>query len=405
MKRVIVSLNWGDTQQEVGELVGQGTNIFFRYRDSFLGSGLLISPIHLPLGGGTHRAQTTAFDGLFGVFGDSLPDGWGRLLLDRVLQERGRLGDIDTLDRLCYVGDRGMGALSYRPANDYPSRPQLDQIQLDQLAAASQSILSEGTSDTIDDLLVAAASSGGARPKIVVGYNEATEQLMPYAPAMPSGFDAWMIKFPALNDPADIAQAEYAYHLMAVDAGIEMSACRLFTGRSGRKYFGTRRFDRIGNQRLHLHSASGLLHDNFRLSQMDYGHLMDAAFQLEKQMSAYHKVLRLAAFNVFAHNRDDHSKNFSFLMSSDGTWRMAPAYDLTFSQTAHGQHSTTVAKEGKHPTAAHLLELARTFQVPDARTLIDQVKTVVSDWPTYAARTGVGRVSAQRIQKNIQSML
>jgi serine/threonine-protein kinase HipA len=180
-----------------------------------------------------------------------------------------------------------------------------------------------------------------------------------------------------------------------------MSECRLFESKSGNTYFGTKRFDRQGNKRLHLHSAAGIMHDNFRLSTLDYGHLMDCAFQLERDVKAYEKVLRLAAFNVFAHNRDDHSKNFSFLMDASGKWRLAPAYDLTFSYSGHGMHSTMIAGESAKPTRMHLMKLATYFNVKNANTIIEEVQHVVNNWKKYAASYGVKNASKNSIQKVI----
>ncbi len=174
---------------------------------------------------------------------------------------------------------------------------------------------------------------------------------------LPDGYEHWMIKFPSSFDRLDISTIEFAYYKMALDSGIKMSKSELFTGVSGKTYFGTRRFDRHVNDRLHLHSAAGMMHDNFRLSNLDYGNLMECAFRLERDVNAYEKILRLAAFNVFANNRDGHSKNFSFLMDSNGNWKVAPAYDLTFSSSGHGMHSTMVAGESANPTKKHFLGL------------------------------------------------
>jgi serine/threonine-protein kinase HipA len=188
---------------------------------------------------------------------------------------------------------------------------------------------------------------------------------------------------------------------MATDAGIEMSECQLFKGQSGKAYFGTKRFDRQGNNRLHLQSAAGMMDDNFRLSTLDYGHLMDCAFRLERDVKAYEKVLRLAAFNVFANNRDDHSKNFSFLMDATGKWQLAPAYDLTFSYSGHGFHSTMVAGESAKPTREHLMKLATHFNIKNAATVIDEVQSVIANWKKYAALYGVKSASKKQIQKVI----
>jgi len=214
---------------------------------------------------------------------------------------------------------------------------------------------------------------------------------------LPLGFEHWLIKFPTSIDPKDVAKTEMAYHRMALAAGLEMTECQLFKSKSGQVFFGTKRFDRNGNDRLHLHSAAGLLHDNFRLTNIDYGHVMDAAFRLEKDARVYEKVLRLAAFNVFAHNRDDHSKNISFLMDATGAWRLAPAYDLTFSQSSHGYHSMTVAGESKQPGSEQILELAKSFSVKKPARMIDEVRTAIAQWPEYAAEAEVPKATAHRI--------
>ncbi len=186
---------------------------------------------------------------------------------------------------------------------------------------------------------------------------------------------------------------------MALDAGINMNPCKLFRTKSGNVFFGTKRFDRTTNGKLHLHSAAGLLHDNFRLSTMDYGHLMDASFRIEKDVLAHEKILRIAAFNVFSHNRDDHSKNISYLMDNQGKWQVAPAYDLTFSNSSHGFHSTMISGESEHPNKSNLLALANHFKIKDAKTIIEQVQNAISNWATYAKDAGVETESKILISK------
>jgi serine/threonine-protein kinase HipA len=330
-----------------------------------------------------------------------LPDGWGRLLLDRALLSRGvNLDNITVLDRLAFVGSNGMGALIYKPEMEElgDENPSLD---LDELAQASIQVVAGTAIDVLDDLYKLGGSSGGARPKILVGYNSISNELTGGGKTIPENFEHWLIKFPSSLDKPDIANIEYAYYKMALDAGILMSDSRLFKGKSGKVYFGTKRFDRIGNNRLHLHSAAGIMHDNFRLSNLDYGNLMDCAFKLEKDVRAYEKVLRLAAFNVFAHNRDDHSKNFAFLMNELGTWKLAPAYDLTFSNSGHGMHSTMVANESANPTKKHLMELAEYFKIRNANTIIEQVQSVIFNWKMYAEQANVSSISKNQIEKVI----
>jgi serine/threonine-protein kinase HipA len=405
VKKIIASIQFDAEAIEVGELVSDNRLIYFKYYPEFLKRGLDISPIKLKLNTDINKANEQPFDGLFGVFADSLPDGWGKLLLDRALAARGiSIANLSPLNRLAIVGSQGMGALVYKPEISIENRDYF-KIELDDIAKATKRIIAGTATDVLDEIFRLGGSSGGARPKILVGYNPMTQELMSADKELPPQFEHWLIKFPAFSDSKDIANIEYAYHKMAIDAGIEMSDCQLFEGKSGNTYFGTKRFDRQGNNRLHLHSAAGIMHDNFRLSTLDYGHLMDCAFHLERDVKAYEKVLRLAAFNVFAHNRDDHSKNFSFLMDATGKWRFAPAYDLTFSYSGHGLHSTMIAGESAKPTRTHLMKLATYFNVKNAATLIDEVQNVVNNWKKYAGLYGVKNSSTNSIQKVISSTL
>lgn len=401
VEKLIVSISLGRQEIELGELVSLRKKIYFKYYPEFIDRGIQISPFKMPLSDKLLSADTEPFDGLFGVFSDSLPDGWGQLLLNRALSSRGiLLSQISPMDRLAYVGLGGMGALIYRPeiSQEYDSRKTLE---LDSIADQVNHVLEGTSSNVIEELLALGGTSGGARPKIFAGYNSATDNLIHGSADLPDGSEFWIIKFHSSSDPIDIANIEYAYYKMALDAGIEMNQCRLFTGDSGKKYFGTKRFDRVDGQRLHMHSASGLMHDNFRLSNMDYGHLMDCAFKLENHVTAYEKVLRQAAFNIYAHNRDDHSKNISFLMDQNGAWRLAPAYDLTFSSSSHGLHSTMIAGESKAPGRKHLLDLAKHFSMKNPNEIIDRVQDIISNWSKYAINSGVETRSMNLIKKTI----
>ncbi|WP_066631105.1 type II toxin-antitoxin system HipA family toxin [Labilibacter marinus] len=399
VKNILVSLDIEGQSHELGELVLNNRTIYFRYNTNFLKLGINISPIKLPLSSEIATAGPEPFEGLFGVFSDSLPDGWGKLLLDRTLaSKKVDLQSLTPLDRLSYVGDKGMGALCYRPKFDEDINV-LSKIELDTLAQEMGHILKGIDSDIIEELFTLGGSSGGARPKIFVGYNKDTNEIVHGHHQLAEGFEDWIIKFPSSSDNKEIANVEYAYHKMALKAGLNMSECKLFTGRSGQTYFGTKRFDRIKGKRIHMHTASGLMHDNFRMSTMDYGHLMDCAFQMEKHVEAYEKVLRLAAFNVFAHNRDDHSKNFSFLMDAKGRWNFAPVYDLTFSNSAYGFHSTMIAGESKNPGKKHLLELAKHFGIKKPYQLLEEVQEAICQWNTIAKECGVSKTLINNIEK------
>jgi len=404
IQKIIVSINFGDREIKVGELVQDNKTIYFKYDLDFIALGLEISPFHLPLKNTIYTALPNPFDGLFGVFSDSLPDGWGRMLLDRALAKKGVLiQTVTPLHRLSYVGSKGMGALSYRPEIESVIQEKL-QLELDAIFKEMKVVLNGDSSLILEELYEMGGSSGGARPKIVVGYNPETEHMIYGFEILPKGYEHWLIKFPSSNDRTDIAQIEYAYHTMALEAGIVMNPCRLFKSISGKLFFGTKRFDRTLNTRLHLHSAAGLLNDDFRWSTMDYGHLMEASFQLEKDVIAHEKILRLAAFNVFAHNRDDHSKNISYLMDAQGKWQLAPAYDIVFSNSSHGFHSMMISGESKNPTKSDLMALANHFKFKKANEVIEEVQNAVANWIHHANNAAVTKESMLFIKKNIQSI-
>ncbi len=403
IEKILISLDFGKQRYEVGELAHSRNKIYFKFYPEFIRKDLEISPFKMPLSNGILSADPEPFENLFGLFNDSLPDGWGRLLLDRKLSSQGiDISSIGPLDRLAYVGSTGIGALIYQP--ELTETIESSVSDLDFIANEMKSVMSGYETDILDELYHLGGSSGGARPKIFIGFNPDTEHIIHGAITLPEGYEHWIVKFPSSFDPDDIANIEYAYYKMAMDAGIEMSSCRLFRGGSGKVYFGTKRFDRIGNDRLHMHSASGLMHDNFRLSTMDYGHLMDCAFRLEKHINAYRKVFRLAAFNVFAHNCDDHSKNFSFLMNFRGDWKFAPAYDLTFSYSSHGHHSTMVSGESRNPGVKQLIELSEYFGISKSVGIIDAVREIVSKWKDYATDAGVSNSSSKRIERVLQTI-
>ncbi len=404
IKKISVSILLEGNQIEVGELVLSNGKIYFKYHPGYLSNGFDLSPIKLPFMGDIVSADREPFEGLFGVFNDSLPDGWGRLLFDRSLSSKGiDIARITPLDRLAYVGTTGMGALIYKP--EFEPDKSIGAIpELDTLATEMNRVLQGTSSDVLEELFVLGRSSGGARPKIFTGYNPLTGDLIHGTDDIPEGYEEWIIKFPSSSDNIEIANIEYAYHKMALLAGIEMSECHLFKGKSGKEYFGTLRFDRNKGKRLHVHTASGIIHDNFKISTMDYGHLMDCAFRLEKHIKAYEKIFRLAVFNVYSHNRDDHSKNFSFLMDSKGNWQFAPAYDLTFSSSSYGFHSTMIAGESQNPGRKELLKLATHFGLKNAAQIIEEVQEAVSQWEAIAGECGVFKENRQGIQKVLDKL-
>lgn len=400
-----VSLNFSGDPLKVGRLAWHNGEILFEYHQDFIDSALEVSPFKLPLTRGVCVGPTQPFEGLFGVFNDSLPDGWGRLLIDRQIASKGiAYQQLTPLDRLAFVGDQGLGALTYAPV-DYPYERSVDEMQIESLAREAQLILDGELDRALDDLLQLAGSSAGARPKVLIGYDEHTNHLVPGHSSLRENYTSWIVKFPSSSDQTAIGRIEYAYSLMAKAAGVIIPETRLFLGKKKTQaYFGIKRFDRVGNRRFHVHSASGLLHADHRLPTLDYENLMRCTMALCRSAPEVTKVFRLAAFNVFAHNQDDHSKNFSFLMDPHGQWSFAPAYDLTFSYGVGGEHSATVMREGKNPGTRELLDLAKKFQIKEADSILDSVKDVVNRWDEWAALAELDLANTQTIGKVLRTI-
>lgn len=396
---VHVSLNFGSATHKVGRLALVKRKIYFEYDPTFIKSGLDISPLKLPKQADAIPCDDAVFEGLFGVFNDSLPDGWGRLLLDRQVRKHGIAPEqLTPLDRLTHVGSFGMGALTYEPDTSEHSQHE-GAISLDKLAAETGEVLEGEAVDVFAELLGLSGSSAGARPKVMLGVSANKKKLIHGQQELPKGYAHWMVKFASSSDAKDIGAIEYAYSLMARAAGLTMMPTYLFPAKKGAGYFGVERFDRSGDKRLHMHTVSGLIHADHRLPSLDYEQIMRATLALTRNVQELEKILRLAAFNVFAHNRDDHAKNFSFLMDEKGSWRVAPAYDLTFSGGPGGEHSTTVMGEGKHPGKEHLMMLAEKVGItrPLANSIIDEVKDAVQHWQIHAEEAGVTKASKKII--------
>ena len=221
---------------------------------------------------------------------------------------------------------------------------------------------------------------------------------------MPDGFEHWIVKFTAETDAPDAGAIEYAYSLMARDAGIDMPPTRLFETSEGDRFFGVRRFDRSGNRRYHVHTFGNLIHSDFRIPSADYADLLKATSLLTRNHQDVLRVFRRMVFNALAHNRDDHVKNFAFLLDdSTGDWTLSPAYDLLHSPGPGGEHSMTFAGEGKKPEHSHMLRLAERAGVSEreAIAIIDEVHSAVSHWSRHAARAGVAEASIERIAQSL----
>lgn len=389
----------GDSQP-VGTLAEDRGRVYFEYAAEFLTTGLNLSPFRLPFEPGLFEHRDRDFGPLPGVFDDSLPDGWGLLLMDRHFRSLGRnLAAISPLDRLAWLSARTMGALTYHPSG---SRDDSDAsvFDLHDLARQSQEVLAGSAVDVLPQLLKAGGSPGGGQPKVLVGYNPDTGDVISGEDDLPDGFEHWIVKFMAKEDNPDAGAVEYAYSLMAREGGIDMPTTRLFETAEGDRFFGIKRFDRDGNHRYHIHTFGNLIHSNFRIPSADYADLLKATSLLTRNHQDVLRAFRRMAFNVLAHNRDDHVKNFAFIMDDKtGDWALTPAYDLLFTPGPGGEHTMTIAGEGRNPTRQHMLKLAEQADVSEreATATIAEVQAAVTRWPDHAADAGVSNSTANRI--------
>ena len=340
----------------------------FEYDSDWLIDGFSISPFSLPLEKKVFIPKIDPFEGLFGVFADSLPDGWGRLLVDRLMRKEGyNPYEIGSLERLAIVGASGMGALTYRPV--IPINDDYDELSLDEIAKECKKVLTSETCDNLDYLFTKGGSSGGARPKILTKVDN----------------EDWIIKFASSDDNEDMGKQEYDYALCAKKCGLEIEEVRLFPSENTKGYFGTRRFDRLGDGeagKVHMISAAGILETSHRIPNLDYDILMKLTLQLTKSMEECEKLYRLMCFNVFAHNRDDHSKNFTYMYKeTKKRWVLSPAYDLTYSNSIGGEHATTVNGNGKNPTMEDILAVAKKngLNITKAKRTAADIQECVSD--------------------------
>ena len=368
--KTLTSLDVLYAGRKVGTLAMADTCAAFEYDAAWLQDGFAISPLSLPLRAGVFIPSYLPFEGVFGVFSDSLPDGWGRLLLDRLLRSKGEdPALLDPLQRLAVVGSGGMGALEYRPSL------QLEEASVvrdyDRLARECSKILNDEFSDDLDRLFHMGGSSGGARPKVLVDIDG----------------EPWIVKFRSSSDPVNVGKMEYDYAVCAKSCGIEMPEVRLLHSEECPGYFAVKRFDRVGcgsggSARLHVASASALLETTHRIPNLDYAQLMKLTTLVTGSYAELEKLYRLMCFNVFAHNRDDHSKNFAFLFDGQaGSWRFSPAFDLTYSNSIGGQHATTVDGNGSNPGVDDLLRVARAADIPSswAYATAERIHAVVEE--------------------------
>jgi len=418
---------WGRTIGAV--LLNDGEDVAaFEYDPDFAASGIEVSPLVMPLSGRVYsfpELDKNTFRGLPGLLADSLPDRFGNALINTWLATQGRSpASFNSVERLCYIGSRGMGALEFAPATG-PRARSAQNIQIDQLVELASDILSQRNNlnvsfeekdrkQALTEILRVGTSAGGARAKAVIAWNPDTNEVRSGQIDAGRGFEYWLLKFDGvkgnkdkeLEDPKGYGAIEYACYLMARDCGIRMELCRLFE-ENGRRHFMTRRFDRTHDGRkLHMQSLCALAHYDFNLAgAYSYEQALMTIRQLGLPMSAIEEQFRRMVFNIVIRNQDDHVKNIAFLMDKAGNWSLSPAFDVTYSFNPDGlwtsRHQMTLNSKRENFTQEDFKSCAQTASMKRGRAeaIISEVLEITSRWPHYAGEAGVPEASIGRIQR------
>jgi serine/threonine-protein kinase HipA len=397
-----VRLDIGGERLAVGRLAWRDRRALFEFDAKFVDRGLPLSPLRLPLAPGVQTAPREPFRGLFGVFADSLPDSYGRLLIDRRLRAIGRDPNALTpLDRLALVGERGFGALRFVPTDDLEVEP-ASVTDLDRLQTEALAVIGGEPSELLAVLQQLGGSAGGARPKAQIWVIEGTDSIA--AQPMPAA-EPWLVKFRAPTDPDDIGAIEAAYASMAIAAGINVAPYRLLPSRTGPGHFASRRFDRDASGPLHLHSLAGLLEADPDGASVSYREYLRVTQFLTRDVRMVAAAFRRMVFNVAAHNRDDHARNHAFLMNDAGQWSLSPAFDLTYAPGPGGEHYLAIAGEGRVVSRDHLITEGRAAGLPLKliEACVEEVRSAVADWPKFAKAAGITAARVSEIQAVITS--
>ncbi len=395
----------------------------FEYDPSFVRQGINIAPLTMALRAGIFSFPTLnrdTFHGLPGLLADSLPDRFGNRIIDAWLARQGRRPeDFTPVERLCYMGVRGMGALEFRPAIGPAARKSVP-FEVAELTGLVRDILRHRTewvvnlkgdrADALNTIIRIGTSAAGNRAKAVIAWNPKTEEVRSGQMNAPKGFEPWILKFDgvaddALGDPRGYGRVEYAYHKMAVAAGMVMNPCHLME-ENGRAHFMTRRFDRDNKRgKLHMQSLCALAHYDFNAAgEYGYEQALSVVQQLNLGHSALQELYRRMLFNVLARNQDDHTRNIAFLMDQQGVWTLSPAYDVVWAYNPKGKwtdrHQMTINGKRTDFNRADLLGVAKNFGIKSAGDMLDEVADAVSLWPEFARACGVDKSLIAQVKKS-----
>ena len=423
-------LLWGSTIGAVS-WVKERELAVFQYDPAFVHSGIQLSPLVMPLNDFPYEfpgLPRVSFHGLPGLLADSLPDKFGNALIDAWLETQARTKEsFNSVERLCYIGSRGMGALEYEPAIFGRSSRQkiveiaelvkLTNLIMDQRTALSGNLAGKDDREALEDILRVGTSAGGARAKAILAWNPETKEFRSGQVAVNSGFEHWILKFDGIQnnrdkelaDPQGFGKIEYAYYLMALDAGIKMTKCRLHE-EGGRNHFMTKRFDRTNKgEKLHMQTLGALAHFDYNQpASYSYEQALQTMKRLNLSQEDLEQQVLRAMFNVIGRNQDDHVKNITFLMNRRGEWRLSPAYDVTYAYDPNGnwtgKHQMSINGKRDNFEFQDLLGLAELAGIKNrrARFMVDKSFEIFRQWPEYAQEAGVEEERVKQIQMTLR---
>ncbi|WP_106793030.1 type II toxin-antitoxin system HipA family toxin [Aquimarina sp. Aq78] len=422
MVDVIKITLWGE---ELGALSWDSKKNFasFEFFSSFLNKNQDVSPIHMPIRSSAKKIYSfpnlnqETYRGLPGMLSDVLPDDFGNRLIDQWLALNNiPKSKFTPLDRLCYIGTRGMGALEFQPAK-HIGQAQTTTLEVDKLAHLAEKILNTreklelnlSETEHLNELIKVGTSAGGQRAKAIIAYNSITNEIRSGQAIAPHGFEHYIFKFDGVNDttlgdPQGYGRIEYAYYLMALDCGINMEKSLLFEEHD-RAHFMTRRFDRhSNNEKIHMQTLCSIAHFDYKSPG---AHSYENAFEVMRQLRLPHsdaiQLYKRMVFNVIARNQDDHTKNISFLMDKRGVWRLSPAYDVTYSYNPEGiwtsMHQMSINGKRDNFTLQDLIAVGEKISYKNHKEAIQQVVDVVSNWDHYVQKTGIPKLQGDRLAK------
>ena len=393
----VIYLGWGE-RFELGLLAEGGNNIVFEYSAEAIKRGLELSPLKLKLSSNSYSDFPDHQLRLPGLVSDALPDGWGRYLMDRVFRRQGRR-EVSALDRLAFIGDKAMGALAFEPADG--EKLETADVELLKLAKDVLAFMENESEELLRELVLIGGSPHGARPKVLVNFDRKSNRMSNSEQGI--GIPM-LVKFPAQHEHKEVCAVEAMYGRIAHACGLRVPRTEYFDLGKNLSAFGTERFDRLDGMRIPMHTAAGAAHVDFRVPQLEYAALLRLTRFMTRDEREVLQAFERCVFNVIFNNRDDHSKNFSYLLSKNGQWQFSPGYDLTFSEGPNGEHQMDICGEARAPGRRNLLDLVKQAGISEkaANEVIERLAEVADRLGEFSGEFPIRKDTLKTIEKAVK---